>query len=114
MSPKEVIFGPSAEKEMKKLQKRDLKAIFKTLDRLESGEGQLNIEKIKTCPNYYRIKTGDFRIIYYPLSIERVVVLLVRNRKDAYKGLKILDGRLQRALATIHDAAVIQIAAGGR
>lgn len=112
MSPKEIVFGPNAEKDFKKLQKRDQKAIFRHLDRLESGEGRLDVEKIKTHPDFYRLKVGDFRIVYYPLSRERVVLLLIRNRKDAYKGLNALDSRLETALRVIESNAVNQIAMG--
>lgn len=114
MSPKEIVFGPNAEKDMKKLQKRDQKMIFRHLDRLESGEGRLNVEKIKTHPDFYRIKAGDFRLIYYPLSQERVVLLVIRNRKDAYKGLNVLDNRLESALRVIEHQAVSQVALGAR
>ena len=110
MSPKEVIFGPSAEKEIKKLQRRDQKTVLRYLDRFSVGDGSVDIEKIKSQPNYYRIKAADFRLVYYPLSSERVVLLVIRNRKDAYKGLNALDRRLETALMQIDMNARMALA----
>lgn len=109
MSPKEVVFGPSAEKEIKKLQKRDQKTIFRYLDRFATGEGSVSVEKIKTHPDFYRIKAANFRLVYYPLSKERVVLLVIRDRKDAYKGLNALDRRLETALVQVDTQARVAL-----
>ena len=105
MSPKEVIFSSSAEKEIKALQKQDQKLVMAQLDRLATGGGQLDIEKIKTHPTFFRIKAAHLRIVYYPLSPTRVVVLLVRNRKDAYRSLNVLERRLETAMANLDSSA---------
>ena len=101
MSPKQVVVSPSAEKELKRLQKKDLKLAIKTLDKLESGSGCLEIEKIKSHPAFFRIKAGNLRMVYYPLTSGRVVLLLVRDRKDAYRGLDALDSRLTKAIRSM-------------
>lgn len=105
MTPREVVFGPSAEKEIKKLNKRDQLTVLRYLERFESGEGLLDVEKIRSHPDFFRLKAGNFRLVYYPLSSERIVLLVIRNRKDAYKGLNSLDSRLETALSVIDNRA---------
>lgn len=106
MSPKQIIISPNAEKEIKKLQKNDQKLVFKHLARLENGTSNLCVEKIKSHPAFYRIKAAHLRLIYYPLSMQRVVLLLVRNRKDAYKGLNSIDQRLETAITNIEKRSI--------
>lgn len=101
MSPKEVIFSPNAEKTIKKLQKNDQKLVLMKLDKFASGQISMEIEKLKTQPDFYRIKASHLRIIYYPLCTKRVVILLIRHRKDAYKGLNNLNGKLVTALSQL-------------
>lgn len=59
-------------------------------------------EKIQGRPRYYRIKAGrDYRVIYHLFQERLVVVLVVRNRKDAYKDLDDLGGKLEAALLEV-------------
>lgn len=95
----EVVISPSAEREIKKLTKDDQKRIFATLRKLRDGSETLEIEKIKGHPSFFRIKCGkNYRIIYHPMSAERVVVLVVKDRKAAYRNLGDLNAKLQTAL----------------
>ncbi len=96
LSPKEVIISPRAEKEIKKLCKQDQVVALRALEKLEAGGGGLSIEKIKSQPNFYRLKAAHLRLIYYPLKAGRVVILVVRDRKDAYRALQALNDRLQK------------------
>lgn len=101
---KEVIVAPNAERELKKLNKSDRIKVWAALKKWRLGELKPNIEKIKSAPNFYRLRIGDFRVIYYPLSSERVVLLLVRDRKDAYRGLGDLNDKLDLALSKLKIA----------
>lgn len=98
MSPKEIIFSPNAEKEMKRLQRIDQKLVLGALQKFGAGDGRQNVEKIKANPCFFRLKAGNFRLVYYPLSPERVVLLLIRDRKEAYRNLGDLDKRLETAI----------------
>ena len=98
MAPKEIIFSPNAEKEIKKLSKQDQSLVLDALKKWRDGKTKPNIEKIKSQPDFFRLKAGHFRLVYYPLSPERVVLLLIRNRKDAYQGLSSLPTKLDTAL----------------
>lgn len=100
MSPSEVIFSPAAERDIKKLSKERQKDVFAALRKLRDGTETLEIEKIKGHPSFFRVKAGrDMRVIYHPLNASRIVVLVIRDRKEAYRGLSHLDKKLE---ATLH------------
>jgi mRNA interferase RelE/StbE len=104
LSPKEIVFSPNAEDEIKKLPKTDTKVVWGALKKLRDDVGRLDIEKIKSQPNFFRLKVGHMRIIYYPLSNGRVVLLLIRDRKKAYRGLGNLNNQLETALSKLRLA----------
>ena len=113
-STTEVIFAPSAEREVKKLTKERQKDVFASLRRLRDGSGTLEIEKIKGHPSFFRLKAGsEMRVIYHPLMATRIVVLVVRDRKEAYRGLGDLDGKLQAALHRAQHHALQSLGLGG-
>ena len=98
MQPNEIIFAPNAEKEIKKLTKQAQRSVIKTLRNWSSGNGNIETEKLRSQPDFFRLRSGNIRIIYYPLSSERVVLLLIRDRKNAYKNLGNLPERLDTAI----------------
>lgn len=97
LPPKEYVFSPNAERELKKLEKRDQKRVFRTLRDWREGKLAPQIEKIKSQPDFYRVRAGDFRLVYYPLTGSRLVILLIRDRKNAYKNLGDLSAMLKTA-----------------
>lgn len=103
----EVIFAPAAEREIKKLTKERQQDVLAALRRLRDGSETLEIEKIKGHPSFFRLKAGsEMRVIYHPLQPNRVVVLVIRDRKEAYRGLGDLDGKLQAALHRVQNDAL--------
>lgn len=102
MAPKKIIFSPQAEKEIKALQEGEQKKIFAGLKSWKAGEIRPDIEKIKSQPDFYRLRLGKFRVIYCPLSSERVVLLLIRDRKDAYQDLGNLRAKLSTAMRKLN------------
>jgi mRNA interferase RelE/StbE len=114
MLPTEIIFAPSSERELKKLTKERQKDVFAALKRLRDGSETLEIEKIKGHPSFFRLKAGrEMRVIYHPLTGTRIVVLVIRDRKDAYRGLGDLDGKLQAALHRVESVALKSLGMGG-
>ena len=98
MAAKTIIFSPNAERELKSLTREAQKQIIRSLERWAGGEAKCDVEKIKTQPDFYRLKAGDYRIIYCPLLGGRVVLLLIRDRKEAYKKLPNLPAHLETAV----------------
>jgi len=101
---KEVIVAPNAERELKKINKSDRTKIWADLKKWRSGELKLDVEKIKSAPDFYRLRIGNYRLIYYPLSSERVVLLLIKDRKNAYRGVGDLHEKLDTALRKLRIA----------
>lgn len=114
MKSAEIIFAPSAERELKKLTKDRQKDVLAALRRLRDGSDTLEIEKIKGHPSFFRIKAGsEMRVIYHPITARRHVVLVIRDRKEAYRGLGDLDGKLQAALHRAQHVALRSLGIAG-
>ncbi|WP_371229386.1 type II toxin-antitoxin system RelE family toxin [Roseovarius sp. 2305UL8-3] len=104
MDPKEIIFSPEAERAIKKLSKQDQRTVWGALNKLRSGDDNLQIEKIKANPAFYRTRVAHLRVIYYPLSRGRVVLLLIGDRKAIYRKIANLDQKLVTALRKLKVA----------
>jgi mRNA-degrading endonuclease RelE of RelBE toxin-antitoxin system len=95
--PIEVVISPSAERELRKLSAQALKVVAKAIDQLEIEIRPRGVEKIQGHPGFFRIRAGDFRVVFYPMSDARSVVLVIADRKDAYKNVGDLEKRLRQA-----------------
>lgn len=84
----QVKFKKSAYKEYKKLpthiQKRVDKAL--TLLRVDPFNELLNIKQLQGHESYYRIRLGDYRLIYTSIN-EQLIVLIIKigSRGDVYR-----------------------------
>jgi mRNA interferase RelE/StbE len=45
------------------------------------------VEKLKGYDHIYRVRTGDYRIVYEIIG-EEVIIIAVRHRKDVYRDLQ--------------------------
>jgi mRNA interferase RelE/StbE len=95
--PIEVVISPAAERDLRKLTSQALKVVAKAIDQLEIESRPRGIEKIQGHPGFFRIRAGDFRIVFYPMTPIRTVVLVVADRKDAYKTVGDLETKLRQA-----------------
>lgn len=109
-----VVVADPAKREIKKLTHPARLQIVKTLRKLEENPRPFGAEKLRSHPNFYRVRSGDYRIIYGIKSeINAAIVLVVRDRKDAFKGLDQLDGKLADALTKVTDSLLERAAVGG-
>lgn len=85
-----LIISPRAEKELKKLPKFDQIAIAEKTRALPrfSVPGE---EKLTGFSHLYRVRVGNYRIVYRKTS-ESVYIVLIRHRRDVYRLLKELLG----------------------
>ncbi len=114
MNPDEIILSPSAERELRKLPRQDQKMIANALREFRDGKSLTVIEKLKGHPKFYRMKAGSrYRIIFHPINPQRLVVLVIRDRKDAYRGLNNLDNKLEAALLQIDEEVRQAIGSAG-
>ncbi len=79
----EIIFKPSAEKSFAKLAKPEQSRIIAAIEQLAINLRPNGVKKLKSLLNMYRIRAGEYRVIY---SIEDAVltvsVLKIGNFKN--------------------------------
>lgn len=75
----------SAQKEIKNLDSQIIKRIVEKLKSLEESPFPAGYKKL-IARNGYRIRVGDYRIIYDVIELEKIVrVYKIRHRKDVYR-----------------------------
>lgn len=89
----QIRIAPQARKDIKRLDKRTQSRIVKVLESLkEVPRPTGKVEKLKDQPKYWRYRVGDFRIVYHVRDdYQVVIVLLVKDRKEAYRHLPKVD-----------------------
>lgn len=76
----------SARKEFKKLPKKDRRKIIVSIENLAKAPFEGNFRKLVNYKNAYRIRVGDYRVIYKVFK-QLLVIEIVRvgHRKDIYR-----------------------------
>jgi mRNA interferase RelE/StbE len=85
-----VIFSPKAEKQLKDLSTLNQFAVSKKVRDIQS-EIIVNEAKLSGYKNIYRIRIGNYRIVYRKLK-DQIYIVLIHHRKDLYEKLKQLLG----------------------
>jgi len=76
----------SANKDVRKIDKRYIEHIFNTIKSLAENPFPSHCKKLKGSESSYRIRIGDYRIIYEVETKEKIVTIFhIRHRQDAYK-----------------------------
>ena len=82
-----VVLSPRAEKQLKKLPKVDQIAVAKKIRLIRDEKAVVGEEKLKDFENIFRVRVGDYRIVYRKTRKEAYIVL-IRHRKDVYRLVK--------------------------
>lgn len=89
MSRYTVVLTKTAEKNLARLPSKVLSAIIILLQSLEEQPRPTGCKKLKGYKNLWRVRSGDYRIIY---AIEDFILLVdvrdIGNRKDIYDKLR--------------------------
>jgi mRNA interferase RelE/StbE len=81
-----VALTSSAEKELSRLPPKVIARIIARLEQLESAPRPPNCKKLKGGDNEWRIRVGDYRIIYVIDDAARTVdVTRIAHRRDVYE-----------------------------
>lgn len=81
-----VKFKPAATKSIEKLPKDIQKGIITAIESLSQTPRPLGVKKLHIKDNLYRIRVGNYRVIYTIKDREfYILITLVKHRKDAYK-----------------------------
>lgn len=77
---------------LKVFSKKDKKAIFDKLNFLCFNLSMIDNKKLKGYKNLYRIRHGNYRVVYCPdLESKKIRVALIDHKKDIYKSISSLD-----------------------
>ena len=85
MDSYKILFNKTAEKELRKIQKPDLERIVHKVQHLSKNPRPEYAQMLKGEGRYYRIRQGDFRIVYEISDSEkRVAVIKIGHRREVY------------------------------
>ena len=76
------------EKELSKFPKKHVGQILRKIDTLHYYQTVVGIKQLKGSPEFflYRIRSGDYRIIF-TVEENRVVIVRIAHRREAYRKL---------------------------
>lgn len=85
MGKYKILFKKSAVKDLKQLAKADCVRINKKIKQLADNPRPVGAKKL-TGENYFRIRIGNYRVIYSIEDHELIVILIkIAHRKKVYK-----------------------------
>jgi mRNA interferase RelE/StbE len=86
MAKYKLFFTETFYKNIKAIPAKDTKRILARIDGLAEDPRPANSKKLSGQPDRYRIRQGDYRIIY-SIQDERLVVIVVKigHRRDVYE-----------------------------
>jgi len=78
---------PKAEKEFLKLPDNFKSLIRKSILQLEDNPRPFGVKKLRET-DYYRIRIGDYRVLYSIFDSSRLIkILSIAHRKEVYRGI---------------------------
>ena len=81
----QIVIPKPAQKQLDSISKIERDRLILTLRSLANDPRPNGVKKLKGYDNTYRVRVGDYRIIYEIKDRELIVLLLsVSHRKDAY------------------------------
>ncbi len=86
MATYRIEWKPSALREVKRLDRKVIPRIIKTVEALAAGPYPRGVTKLHGTEATYRIRSGNYRIIYEVFESRVLIqIIRVRHRKDAYR-----------------------------
>lgn len=86
-----VILSPRAEKQLRKITKIDQITIAKKIREIRDAEKVASKERLEGYKNIFRVRVGDYRIVYRKQTSE-LYIILIRHRRDVYDLLRQILG----------------------
>jgi len=84
----EVRLKPSAEKKLRKLSREAQQRVARRLDGLAADPRPPGCERLAGLENLYRVRVGDYRIVYeIEDDVLVVLVITIGNRREVYRRL---------------------------
>jgi len=86
MSLYKIFWRKSAIKDLRKIDKRYIEKIIKSIELLSSDVFPSQSKILKSSKRSYRMKVGSYRVIYQvDFEEKKVSIIYIRHRKDVYK-----------------------------
>jgi mRNA interferase RelE/StbE len=84
----EILINQGAKRQLKKLSAQVLEQLGSAIDKLGQDPRPSGVKKLKGASNFYRVRSGDYRIIYQ-IQDQQLIVLIVSvgHRQEIYKEL---------------------------
>jgi mRNA interferase RelE/StbE len=87
MEPFEIQWRASTKKDLRKLPPQEVAGIVAAVGALAREPFPHGSEKLSGSEHTYRIRVGDYRVIYAVFTESRIVeIQRARHRKDVYRG----------------------------
>lgn len=102
MVKRRLVFSPRAQRDLEDLEKRDAIRILDDLDILEHPPWPPGKVKKLRGREYWEIKTGDFRTIFWPQRKD-VVVLRAVNRRELSQAVDSINMKALREWLRTRD-----------
>ena len=82
----QVVFKPAAQRQLRKLTLAIQKDLIALIESLADQPRPLGCKKLKGRQNQYRVRSGDYRIIYSIEDLSLMIrVIKVGHRRDVYE-----------------------------
>lgn len=86
MDPFEIQWRNSATRELRRLDRQLIPRVLEVIGQLSENPFPAGARKLQGSERTYRIRIGDYRVIYEVREETRVIIIArVRHRKDAYR-----------------------------
>ena len=80
-----VFFQPSAARELRKLPRDVQTRLLARVEALAADPRPAGVKKLQDLDELYRIRVGDYRVVYQIQDQRRVVLVVrIRHRRDVY------------------------------
>lgn len=84
-----IIISPAAKRQLKKITEPHRARILRRIDRLRNDPRPHGVTKLSGKEDYFRVREGDYRIIYTIEDKELVVLIVtVGDRREVYRLMK--------------------------
>jgi len=86
MTSYNISFKPSVEKDLRPLSKPVVARVIEQIERLKTEPFPRQAIKLSGAERLYRIRVGDYRIVYeVDIKSRQVMIHYVRHRREAYR-----------------------------
>ena len=86
MEPFSIKWKSSAKKELRKIDRTEISKIINEIEKLSQEPYPSNHKKLLGTEHIYRIKIGNYRVIYSIENNELIIeIIRVRHRKEVYR-----------------------------